>query len=340
MSADFWAGYISGAAGILIGNPLDLIKVRLQASPRVSPSTVLSSETLPTPGRYADSSRPSRNPFTTASSLIRGATAPILGYGALNAILFITYNRSLALLTGTPYPPASSSLPRQDPSLSATFLAGVLGGLATFVISTPTELIKCRAQVSGSTSNATPAQSSWAITKDVWRAEGIRGLYFGGTVTALRDGIGYGFYFWSYEIMTRWMRDAKFFVPDGAAGISSAWSHEATEAMKVLLCGGVAGVVTWASVFPLDVIKTRVQTQVMTPVTDGESTPLLSKQRKIGAWEMAKRTYTIEGANVFWRGLGVCSLRAFIVNAAQWAVYEYIMDRLEPSRKITPSTTL
>jgi solute carrier family 25 carnitine/acylcarnitine transporter 20/29 len=32
MSADFWAGYIAGAAGIIIGNPLDLIKTRLQAS--------------------------------------------------------------------------------------------------------------------------------------------------------------------------------------------------------------------------------------------------------------------------------------------------------------------
>lgn len=31
MSADFWAGYISGAAGIIIGNPLDLLKTRLQA---------------------------------------------------------------------------------------------------------------------------------------------------------------------------------------------------------------------------------------------------------------------------------------------------------------------
>lgn len=31
MSADFWAGYTSGAVGILIGNPLDLIKTRLQA---------------------------------------------------------------------------------------------------------------------------------------------------------------------------------------------------------------------------------------------------------------------------------------------------------------------
>ena len=30
MSTDFWAGYISGAAGIAIGNPLDIIKVKLQ----------------------------------------------------------------------------------------------------------------------------------------------------------------------------------------------------------------------------------------------------------------------------------------------------------------------
>lgn len=28
---DFWAGYISGAVGICIGNPLDIVKVRLQA---------------------------------------------------------------------------------------------------------------------------------------------------------------------------------------------------------------------------------------------------------------------------------------------------------------------
>lgn len=31
MAADFWAGYLSGALGIVIGNPLDVVKVRLQA---------------------------------------------------------------------------------------------------------------------------------------------------------------------------------------------------------------------------------------------------------------------------------------------------------------------
>ena len=34
MSADFWAGYFSGAIGIVIGNPLDILKVQLQADQR------------------------------------------------------------------------------------------------------------------------------------------------------------------------------------------------------------------------------------------------------------------------------------------------------------------
>jgi len=36
MPSDFWAGYISGATGICVGNPLDVIKVQLQAGHRLS----------------------------------------------------------------------------------------------------------------------------------------------------------------------------------------------------------------------------------------------------------------------------------------------------------------
>lgn len=38
MSADFWAGYVSGAAGIIVGNPFDLIKVRIQAGLPILPT--------------------------------------------------------------------------------------------------------------------------------------------------------------------------------------------------------------------------------------------------------------------------------------------------------------
>lgn len=110
-----------------------------------------------------------------------GATAPILTYGALNALLFVTYNRTLALLSPTtPLTP--------HPSYAKIWLAGATGGLASFVVSAPTELIKCRAQVS-TAQNVT----SWSVARDTWRREGIRGLYYGGGITSVRDAVGYGF---------------------------------------------------------------------------------------------------------------------------------------------------
>jgi solute carrier family 25 carnitine/acylcarnitine transporter 20/29 len=79
----------------------------------------------------------------------------------------------------------SSTAPTSYPKV---FLAGATGGFASFVVSTPTELIKCRAQVSNER-NIT----SWSIAKDMWRKNGIRGLYYGGGITSVRDAVGYGF---------------------------------------------------------------------------------------------------------------------------------------------------
>lgn len=284
MSADFWAGYVSGGVGILIGNPLDITKVRLQA--RASPKTTK----LP-----------------ASKALLTGTAAPILGYGALNAILFMSYNRSEVAIN------RAFSLDAHN--LWTSWAAGALGGLATWVVSTPTELIKCRAQVT------VPSASSWQLARRTVAVEGIRGLYYGGTVTALRDSIGYGFYFWSYEIANRlWP-----FGNGEAQDLSTI-----PGATKVLICGGIAGVTTWASVFPLDVIKTRVQTQQWLPPAKGdlELPNDASPAARSGAIHSAKTAFHEGGYQVFFRGLGVCSLRAFIVNAVQWAVYETIMRNM------------
>ncbi|KAK3074062.1 hypothetical protein LTR53_003841 [Teratosphaeriaceae sp. CCFEE 6253] len=303
--SDFWAGYVSGAVGIVVGNPLDISKTRLQAG---------STATLQTPLTGVDQAHARKGFVWTA--WLRGSAAPVLGYGALNALLFMTYNRSLALLnTGH-----LSNLPER-PSGWTLWTAGALGGLATFVVSAPTELVKCRAQVSG--------QSSVEVTKALWRQGKVRGLYMGGAVTSARDAVGYGFYFWSYEVAKR--------------TLSHKEDSPNQQALKVLLCGGLAGVVTWVSIFPLDVIKTRVQTwDLVSPrqassLPDAAGQPLLAQHRADGrthhaaSWSslrIAKEAYAIEGISVFFRGLGVCSARAFIVNAVQWAVYEYLMKQL------------
>lgn len=192
MSSDFWAGYLSGALGIIIGNPLDVIKVRLQA------------------GHSRDASAQSQlSRFEKASSLVRGlcdlhnpllthhhklsnssvdrvigAAAPILGYGALNALLFVAYNRSLMAMDSNITDPTN---PDGVP-LYKIWIAGAAGGLASWSISSPTEFIKCRAQL-----DSRPEVSSWTVAKDIYRSRGWRGLYYGGAITSARDSIGYGF---------------------------------------------------------------------------------------------------------------------------------------------------
>lgn len=339
MSADFWAGYISGAVGIVIGNPLDILKVRLQA--RSSPGATNIASAPPAGSHPSIAPQQSLKSLALLRNFSTGTAAPILGYGGLNALLFVSYNRSEALLNHILSPgssPPSASGSTTGSNLWTTFVAGAIGGLATWVISTPTELIKCRAQLATSPAEA----SSWPIAKQIWLTEGgMRGLYFGGAVTALRDSIGYGFYFWSYELSTRWMNR---WLPEAHGNSDLGASFNGAEAAKVLLCGGLAGIVTWASIFPLDVIKTRVQAQAHSTSQSSasaathEGTPLLASEgtkpaKRMGAIEVAREAYREGGMRVFFRGLAVCSVRAFIVNAVQWATYEWIMLEMGQGRK-------
>jgi solute carrier family 25 carnitine/acylcarnitine transporter 20/29 len=96
-------------------------------------------------------------------------------------------------------------------------------------------------------------------------------------------------------------------------------------ALKVLCCGGIAGIVTWASVFPLDVIKTRLQASTIADYA--EARPLLQAQtnkQPLGSFDLARVMYRAEGFKAFYRGIGVCSLRAFIVNAAQVMLFSHL----------------
>lgn len=296
MSADFWASYASGALGICIGNRLDIIKTELQAGNRTFRTPVISANGPPV-WRFTE--------------LFRGAAAPILGYGALNSILFVTYNRSLKIMDPSIFDPTKLA----GVDLGKIWLAGAIGGLACWVVSAPSELVKCRTQL-----KIDGPISSYATALNLLKQHGIKGLYLGGTITSIRDSVGYGWYFWTYELSKRLLLSRQHD------------PFQDPKATDVLIAGGIAGVVTWASVFPLDVIKTRLQTQTLSGET--AAAPLLPgaevHSRGKSSWQIARDIARVDGIAGFYRGLGVCSLRAFIVNAAQWYLYEEAMRLLTP----------
>ncbi|KAG0319656.1 hypothetical protein BGZ99_004987 [Dissophora globulifera] len=351
-------GYISGVAGLIIGSPLDVLKVRLQAQD--APGT-------------AKNTAANKNSLTAmiqnegVKSLFKGIASPIVGLAGLNSILFASYSATMRLLEALSRPISTSpsiNSTAGDPlqPLSHVFAAGFVAGVACFLVSTPTELVKCRAQVIATRLDPTSSvaaqrailseSGSWWITKDVVRRFGLKGLYQGGWVTILRDAPGYGVYFLGYEGLKRALD-----IPHGETGGINTW--------KLLFAGGLAGTLSWASVYPLDVIKTRLQTQPHLIATNSfgslpiasavrsptATTSLLpqnhSEQRKLvhqtsrqghsqvlaatpykGMVDCAVRSYRSEGLGVFVRGVTPALLRAFPVNAVTFFVYELVMVEL------------
>ncbi len=126
-----------------------------------------------------------------------------------------------------------------------------------------------------------------------------RGLYRGEAVTVLREAQAYGVWFLAFE----WMMNA-----DAAR---NGVARKDTPAYKTALYGGLAGEALWLASYPLDVVKSKMQ-------TDGFG----ARQRYRTMRDCFAQTWRAEGFMGFWRGLGPTLLRAMPVSAGTFAVVE------------------
>lgn len=129
---------------------------------------------------------------------------------------------------------------------------------------------------------------------------GIRGMYRGLPVQFLRDVPASGLYFLIFEFLNY----------EGSTRLKSV-----PPIMVNFVSGGFAGLLSWAAIIPFDVIKSRVQ-------ADTEH-----KAYK-GFMDCAIKSYKEDGLKVFFRGLGMVSLRAFPVNAVTLMVHAEFMQLL------------
>lgn len=123
---------------------------------------------------------------------------------------------------------------------------------------------------------------------------GIRGCYQGFWIQAIRDVPAFGVYMLVYE----WLMQ----ILPNQSGTSS------------LFAGGIAGVISWAIILPLDVIKSRIQ-------VDNISAP-----RYKGIRDCAITSYRVNGLAVFGRGFTTVALRSFPTNAVTLYVYSSMMS--------------
>jgi Mitochondrial carrier protein len=85
-----------------------------------------------------------------------------------------------------------------------------------------------------------------------------------------------------------------------------------TDTVSELVAGGLAGCLAWASIYPLDVVKCRMQ---------GQRQSMLQVLSRLRA----------EGPHAFVRGMRATLYRAFLVNAAVFYGYEVASQALSSS---------
>ncbi|XP_037696322.1 solute carrier family 25 member 45 isoform X4 [Choloepus didactylus] len=241
------------------------------------------------------------HPFDTIKLLgfFKGMSFPIASIAVVNSVLFGVYSNVLLVLTATSHQERWA----QPPSYTHVFTAGCAGGLMQSYFLAPFDLIKVRLQ-NQTEPRAWPGslppryRGPVHCAASICREEGPRGLFRGAWALVLRDTPTLGVYFLTYEWLCRQ------YTSDGQTPSSGT----------VLVAGGFAGIASWVSATPLDVIKSRMQ-------MDG-----LKERAYHGVLHCMASSVRQEGLGVFFRGLTINSARAFPVNAVTFLSYEYLLQ--------------
>lgn len=274
---DFLAGCIGGAAGVLVGHPFDTVKVRLQVQSIDKPLY--------------------RGTFHCFQSIIRqesafglykGIGSPMMGLTFINAIVFGVQGNTMRWL--------GHDTPANQ------FFAGAAAGAIQCVICCPMELAKTRMQMQGTgekKSSRKLYKNSLDCLARIYKREGLWGVNRGMVTTLIRETPAFGVYFLVYDVLTRSLGcepEDRYMIP------------------KLLFAGGMAGIGSWLSTYPIDVIKSRFQADGVGGVNQYSSIA-----------DCVRQSVRREGYMVFTRGLTSTLLRAFPVNAATFATVTLIL---------------
>lgn len=271
------SGIVGGISCVYAGQPFDTVKVRIQAQSAANPL-------------YAGPLDCLRKTVAQGGyrSLYKGSSAALASVVLENAVLF----------TANSFIKEQIKRFKQDPDAELTLaqeaLAGGFAGFFSSTAITPAEVIKCRLQVQDRLSSGSVAAAPLryrgpvdALSKIV-RSEGLKGLFSGLPSVWMRD-IPFNFVFLgSYEAYC------------AAAGWAFNKPRNQLGPAELFVCGGLAGVSGWSIVFPMDFVKSKVQTS---------TTPVSSMQ-------VIRSTLANHGPRAFYQGWSAAVMRAFPANAA------------------------
>ncbi|KAJ4300114.1 carnitine transporter [Collariella sp. IMI 366227] len=274
----FVAGGFGGVCAVVVGHPFDLVKVRLQTAEKGVYSSAI------------DVVRKSVAKDGLRRGLYAGVSAPLVGVTPMFAVSFWGYDLGKSIVRST-----STIGPDGNLSIAQISAAGFFSAIPMTAITAPFERVKVILQVQGQKTLAPGEKPKYAggmdVVRQLYREGGVRSVFRGSAATLARDGPGSAAYFAAYEYIKKMLTPR-----DPVTGETSG-----KLSLTAITCAGAgAGVAMWIPVFPIDTVKSRLQT------AEGNVT--------IGG--VVKSLYARGGYRAFFPGFGPALARAVPANAA------------------------
>ncbi|KAK6459242.1 mitochondrial ornithine carrier protein [Scheffersomyces xylosifermentans] len=295
-------GAVSGMLGKLVEFPFDTIKVRLQSAPEA------------TPLRTVQMIRFTYYNEGIINGFYKGLKAPLIGACVETAVLFTSYNYSSNFFLNQLNKSASQGHKFTTESLpfwTKCVSGGFAGFMASFIL-TPIELIKCQLQVSNLVTKTNQKSVSYfSLIKHIVKQErGVLGLWNGLSSTLLREMVGTSIWFSTYEFINDQFKKHK---------------PPIHEDLQLLISGAMAGITFNFSVFPVDTIKSNIQTYDI--LNSGSTTkyPSTKKKGSAGFTEITKMLLARPGGiKNLYSGLSITLIRCIPANALIFYSYEIL----------------
>jgi len=160
----------------------------------------------------------------------------------------------------------------------------------------------------------TPAEKIYSgslnAAYQIFRKYGIRGVFKGMVASSLRECTGLTFFFTTIDYLTKKLtppgvakKDAPFYVP--------------------FLAGGIGGTAYWCFNYPIDYVKTLMQ-------SDSFEKPKYKSTLHLylDFLDCVKQQYALTGWRGFFKGYVICMLRSFPVNSGALISYR-VMQKLQ-----------
>lgn len=225
---DLFAGAVGGVAQVLLGQPFDIVKVRLQTTTQYSGALDAATKIYQNEGALA---------------FYKGTLTPLIGIGACVSVQFGGFHYARRAFEAR----NAEKTGNGQLSYSQYYAAGAFAGIANTVLSSPIEHIRIRLQTQPHGAGKLYNGPIDCVRKLSAHQGVLGGVYRGTAVTFMREAQAYGMWFTTFEYLMN------------ADAARNNVKREDISTLKVAFYGALAGEMLWISSYPFDVVKSKMQ---------------------------------------------------------------------------------